>query len=132
MTTRTGITVRYHSGSESSLAVDGSIHDAMPKVYAALKLESVENVRLLEYRDNVAQYPSHTYTPSDVDEKLVAIKAKVDAAATRAIFGGDKHVCVGYLWGMVAMMEETFTDKEWWLQNYTVQAADRLGKGVTW
>lgn len=131
MNLRTSITIRYHSGSESSACYYGDDTDNMPRVYRALSHTGVKEVTYLVYIDNKPQYPEHTIKPGD-EPTLCALLAKVDAAATRAIFGGDQHACVGYLWGMVAMMEETFGASEWWLQSYTVQAADRLGKGVTW
>ena len=127
MNLRTAITIRYTTGSESSACYDGGDTDNMPRVYRALSSPGVKEVTYLVYVDNKPQYPEHTIKSGD-EPTLSALLDKVDAAKSRSILGGDVNACAAYLWGMVAMMEEMFGCKEWWLQNYAIQSADAVAR----
>jgi len=124
----TSLTIRYHGGSESSIGHDGGLNDNMVRIYRAAQLPGVSEVTYLLYVDGKPQYPSTTLTAADLSETLVAVLDKVDAAKRGALFGGDKQKCSAYIWGMIAMMEEVYSHKEWWLQNYAIQCADEVAR----
>lgn len=129
MNLRTSITIRYAGGSESSATYDGGDTDNMPRIYRALSIIGVKEVTYLVLIDNAPRYPSTTLKVEDTSERLMSTLYKVDNARQRKVFGGDVNACAAYLWGMIAMMEETYSHKEWWLQNYAIQCADHVVKG---